>query len=427
MADHLIKNFDALAQTQLRRDALTILEAGLNSADTTAVTKNKVRLSNNVLSVGNNQYQLTDYKRIFVVAIGKVANAASSVLENILGNRLAGGISLSTTPGNFKVVTSLTGTHPMPSEQNIAATSEIINLVKQLNSDDLLIVVVSGGGSALLCQPLGVTVQELVSITKHLFRSGADIHEINTIRKHLSAVKGGRLVALANGAAIAGLIYSDIADNDISLVASGPTFPDSSTIADADAVIEKYDIRNTCHLPDLSVQETPKEPNIFSRVRNELIVSNKTAISDMKKTAADLGYQAKIFNDHLTGEARLVGVDLARAVAAGQALIAAGETTVTVTGQGTGGRNQELTLGALATLPDNTLVLSCASDGVDNSPPAGAIADDLVKQKAANLKLDPSTYLQNNDSLNFFQAVEAAIITGPTGINIADLMLAIRK
>jgi len=427
MDSHIIKNLDSLATTPLREDALGILEAGLQAIRTDDALHRVVKLGGSTLTVGDRSYDLTQYERVLVLGIGKAALDAAAALEDILNDHITDGVIIDTRTKGLKYMQSLVGTHPLPSEQNIEATKEALALLQNTSKDDLVIIIVSGGGSTLLCQPYGISVQELADVTQSLMKKGAPIEEVNTVRKHLSSVHGGQLAEMAAPATVIGLIFSDIPTNDISLVASGPTFLDTSTVADAKAVLSRYGIT----LEEKSVspfKETPKDPSLFSSVHNQIVVSNQLAAEAMLAAATSLKYNTRLYATDIQGEAREVGAMLANLPKENEVIIACGETTVTVTGNGQGGRNQELALSALLDIPESTLVISCASDGVDNNTPvAGAIADSEAKAQAQSLSLTPKDFLETNDSYSFFKKVGTTIDTGKTGTNVADLMIAIRR
>lgn len=423
---HLIRSFSTIASTPLRQDALEILEAGLRAIETKTAVRASVSLAKNVLRVGRLRYPLDRYRRVFVVGIGKAAFEAGAALEEILGDRITDGIVLDVKGGKLKRIKSVVGTHPLPSMPNTRATGEIVGLLKGLDSRDLLITVVSGGGSALLCWPFGLKCEEISIVTDLLMKRAATIEEINTVRKHLSEIQGGQFARLAHPATVVGLIFSDVPGNDISMVASGPTVLDTTTVRDAARILAKYNIMKTCRLPDCDLKETPKDARLFDHVRNVLVVSNTVAIEAMRAHAKGLGYRPRLYSAEIRGEARHVGELLASLPDPGDVIIGAGETTVTVRGNGSGGRNQEVALGALTAMPEDVLVLSCASDGIDNTPVAGAIADAKVRATARKLRMNPEAYLRANDAYHFFKRVRGHVETGITGANVSDLMLAIR-
>ena len=309
---------------------------------------------------------------------------------------------------------------------------------------------ISGGGSALLVSPSeGISLAEKQELTGLLLRSGADIHELNTVRKHISRVKGGRLAEIAYPAHIISLIISDVIGDSLDVIASGPTSPDHSTYADALGVLEKYGLINECPESILaylskgakgSFPETPKEGDvIFERVENTIIGNNRMAIECAKKKAEEMGFHAEIRSTALSGEARNVGKRLAReameirkARTTGRpvCLISGGETTVTVHGNGRGGRNMELALAFAIEIEgiDGIALLSSGTDGTDGpTDAAGAIVDGQTTQKARNLGLDPGTYLRHNDSYTFFGRIGELFITGPTETNVMDMQMVLIK
>ncbi len=424
---HIIQNYQELATTKQRRDALAILETGYKAVDTGEAVRRSVKLKGSVLTIQNRRYDLDKYKRVVLVGIGKAAYEASYALQKIMKSRLKEGIVLDVKcDGKLKNITCFDGTHPMPSEKNSRATAKIMDLVNSLDSHDLLLTIVSGGGSALLCQPYKMRRGELVMITRALMNAGATIEELNTVRKHLSVIQGGQLARMAHPATVASLVFSDVPGNGLTIVASGPTAMDDTTITDAAKVLTKYKIMKACPIPGCDLIETPKDPVFFKKVRNFLVVTNRVAVKAMQEEAQKRGYKARVYSVRLVGEAREVGKDLAKAVRAGEALIAAGETTVTVKGDGKGGRNQELALGALVNLPDNVLVSSVASDGIDYTPIAGGIADKKTLEIVEKKKLDPHEALKTNNAYPFWKKTGSAIKTGDTGINVSDLMLALK-
>ncbi len=426
MPAHIVKNLKTLATTPLRRDALAIMEAGIRAVSTEDAVRRAVRRSGATLRVDGKSFRLDRYRNVYFVGIGKAAAHAALALERVLGPYLTGGIALDVQQVKTRRIRSIAGSHPFPSLPNMQATGEIIGLLKHVDSRDLVIVVVSGGGSALLCWPHELKCDDLTAVTRALMAKGATIQELNTVLKHLSEIQGGQLARLAHPATVLGLIFSDVPGDDLTMVASGPTYLDATTAADARRVLAKYRALQTCRLPHCDVIETPKDPSLFRHVTNVLLVSNAVAVAAMRDEARRLGYAARVFSTTLTGEARDVGRLLADLPRPGEALIAAGETTVTLRGTGRGGRNQEAALGALAAVPDDGLLLACASDGIDNTPHAGAIADAKTRTHAVKLRLSPAAYLAGNNSYVFFKKTGDAVITGITGVNISDLFLSVR-
>lgn len=406
---------------------MAIIEAGFAAIDTHKVVSSKVKLTGKILKIGNNRYNLAKYKNVYVVGIGKASHDAAEQLEKILGSKIAGGVVLDVKAGKLKRVKCVKGSHPYPSQTNIKATGEIIRLLNKLDETDLVITIISGGGSALLCQPYKLQCGELVLITRALMKAGASIQELNTVRKHLSVIQGGQMARMAYPATVVGLIFSDVPGDDLSVVASGPTVVDKTTVADARAVLDKYHVLKAVQMSGVDLTKTPKDPLYFKNVKNHLLVCNSVAAKAMQEKSKELGYKARVLSTRLTGEAVKVGRRLATSAKAGEAVIAAGETTVVVTGNGQGGRNQELVLGALAKLPDDALIVSVASDGIDNTPVAGALVDETVQEAVAKHDVDPKQVLARNDSYTFFQKIGNQIKTGVTGANVSDLILVLRE
>lgn len=426
-----IQNFDALTTTPLRKDALQIAEAGLVAIDTKTAISEGVRIEGDTLFVRDQQFLLNDVAGIYVAAIGKCAMAASEELERVLGDRLTGGVAIDIRilPDLAKIK-AFKGTHPLPSAANIEATAALVAMLKDRTEKDLVIFIISGGGSTLLSMPQTVGFEDEAKIVKALFKAGATIEELNTIRKHLSLARGGYLAEYARKAKSVALIFSDVLGNDIEFISSGPTVKDDTTVADAEAVMAKYDVLAACGIKECHFIETPKDGDIWKNMTNMLFVSNETALEVMRKKAIELGYSARVCDTSLSGEASKVGVRVAKEIGeayAKTAMLYGGETTVTINGDGVGGRNQELAVAALAAIHDGELVVSFGSDGHDNTDAAGGIADAVTKAKAAELKLSAEDSLSRNDSYNFLKAAEAQIMTGDTGSNVSDLLIALKE
>ncbi|MCL4406166.1 MAG: DUF4147 domain-containing protein [Patescibacteria group bacterium] len=425
-----ISNFNDLAENDLRKAGLLIAEAGLNAIDTGEAVKRNVLLRDADLFFKNIRIPLADFKRIFVVAVGKCALAAAGALKNILGDRLSGGFAYDIKPGEIPGIEILVGDHPFPSEKNAENSEKIRNFLENLGEDDFVIFAVSGGGSALLSDPRDFSVEKEKEIIKKLFREGAGIREINTIRKHISAVRGGNLAKAAYPAKAVSLIFSDVPGDAIEFVASGPTVKDTTSIEDAEEVFRRYGIRLGCGLDEGGLMETPKDDRYFANVLNILIVSNGVALEAMAKKAEELGFEAEIMTDTMDGEAAESGRKISETLhgeAPKTALLYGGETVVVVKGDGQGGRNQELALSALRFIEEGELILALASDGKDNTESAGAICDIIVKSRAAEKGLNLEEYLDRNDSFGFFVKTGSQILTGPTGSNVADLVVAIKQ
>ncbi len=426
---HRIQNFEALATNDLRLDALSIAEAGYAAVDVGAALARTLRIEEDELYVRDRAYPLRG-RRVFFAGIGKCAFAAATAVEKLLGDRLTDGIALDVSPagsGDSGKIQRYTGTHPLPSETNEEATKRIVAMLSGCTTDDLVLMLVSGGGSTLLClHDAPTTCEDEGVLFGELTAHGATIQDINTVRKHLSRARGGGLAMVAYPAEIIGLIASDVPGDDIASISSGPTVPDSSTEEDARAVLARYGIETT-----VGLLETPKEQKYFERVTNTLFLTSNDGLNAMQDEAVRRGYAVEVADTHFTGEARTVGRSLAEKLhttAAGTVLLYAGESTVTLTGaHGEGGRNQELALAALAEVADGELVLSFASDGHDNTDHAGAVADATTHTHASALDLAADEYLNGHRSYDFFDATGDALITGYTGTNVSDFIIAMKK
>ena len=428
-----ISNHAALAVTTARTAALDIAEAGLDAIDTATAVRRSVRLSGEVLQVGDEVWPLRPSGRLLLVAVGKCATVAAAELVRLLGDRLDDGVVLDVDAAparDLGPLLSLRGSHPLPSGRNVAATRRIVDLLRGAREDDLVLCVVSGGGSTLLCLPSDGGSAEAESVTfQALTRTGATIQEINTVRKHTSLARGGFLAQHAYPARLVSLVFSDVPGAPADFVASGPTVRDPTTVEDAARVLRRYGVAAAARASQLALLETPKESRYFERARTIVLVSNETALQAMATRAGALGYAATIVTSTLVGEAREAGelvVRELRAAAPATALLYGGETTVTVTGGGRGGRNLEVALAAQRLVGDGEIVVTVASDGRDNGDFAGAVADSLARANARRLGLDLDAHLADNDSCGFFERTGDYLVTGSTGSNVADLIVALR-
>ncbi|MCL5004349.1 MAG: DUF4147 domain-containing protein [Patescibacteria group bacterium] len=451
----IISNFKKLAKNDLRKKALQIAEAGYEAIEIKRVVSRKVKVSREktkeeflIINTHNKKEKidLNNYKKIFLVGIGKGSALASVTLAKILGKKLNGGIALDIQKPKLKIenykLKILTGTHPLPSQQNVNATQKIIKLAKSLGKDDLLITLICGGGSSLMCGS-EKELKASQTVFKELTKAGANIMELNTVRKHLSEVKGGGLAKLAYPATVLSLVISDVCGNDLSFVSSGPTVFDKTTKKDAEKILKKYfnvrtsDVSRTSDVPKLIrvLTETPKDKKYFKKVKNILFVCNQDAVMAMLEKAIKLGFSAKIYSLALEGEAMNALLPIVKMVKQKQAIIAAGETTVNLKNRpkGKGGRNTEAVLGAVAQIQNsirqpadqilnNLVFISFTSDGRDNTEAAGAIADELTLRKAKKLKMSPIEFLKQNKSFAFFDKTGDLIYAKKRCFNVADLM-----
>lgn len=413
----IIKNYEDLASSPARRDALAIAEAGLRAIDTATVLRDSVVVHDNVLTITGRQFELDDYENIYIVGFGKAACTAAYTLEEVLKGKVKDGAVIGLTERVCQVVDTYAGTHPLPSQQNYTATKHIEEVARRAKENDLVLVVVSGGGSALLCSSMGECEQGKKLFGSFL-QSGGTIEELNIVRKHISSLKGGGLAKALYPATVASLIFSDVPGGDISSVASGPTCFDATTISDAQALIEKYD------LGEFFLTETPKDEKYFEKVHNLTIVSNVTALTAMQNMAQELGYQAELVSvtqyatpeetvDLLTTDRRL-----------GSVRLLGGETKLIIPDgcTGKGGRNDYLALAMLDVLEKNQVFVALASDGHDNTEAAGAIVDKETLEKAKTKKLDKEDFKHCLNSFPFFDEVGDHINTGLLESNVSDLM-----
>src|SRR3989344_753049 len=423
MNERLIKNFDQLATTENRKIALKIIEAGLNTINTKRIVFSSVFLSNNILSVQGQEFNLEKFKKIKIVGFGKSSLEAALALEEILGPRISEGVVIGLNKIVCKRVETFVGTHPKPSEANAKAGMKIYELLNQSTKDDLVIALISGGGSALLCYPPEECEQGQILYDAFL-RSGKTITEINTVRKHLSFFKGGGLAKIAYPATIVGLIFSDIPGNMFENVASGPTYKDKTTIADAEKIIAEN------NLGKFNLIETPKEDKYFENVYNFILVSNEIAIDKMAEKARDFNLEVKIASTELYDEVNESLKKIFSFKKINSLVLAAGEPSIIIeNSNGKGGRNLHMGLETIKMnlIDDDSLFISFASDGIDNTEVAGAIVDKHTIEKATKLGLDTDDYLKRFDSYSFFQKIGDMIITGPTGANVSDLMILLTK
>ncbi len=425
-----IKNFESLATNKLRKDALEIVEAGLEAIDTTKVIESNIKLVGNELKIAGESFNLKLFKKVYLVGVGKCALEASLEIEKILGEKLTDGVVVDVKcferPKRLKFCL---GSHPLPSDKNIDATKMIIEMLEKAEVDDLVIFVISGGGSVLLCQPENFTCNQESEITKFLFDAGATIQELNTVRKHISLARGGWLAKHAYPARGVALIFSDVPGNHLSFIASGPTVLDETTVDDAREVINKYKVWEKYPYVTKNLLETPKDPKYFDKISNLLIVSNQLALGAMSAKAQALGYSSLIKNNELIGDAKLLGQQILndfKSSKPNSVWLYGGESTVRVKGRGVGGRNQTLALSGLKNLVSNELLIALASDGRDNSDFAGAICDKITLRDAEKLNCDPKKYLEDDDSFGFFKKVGNYLDAGYLGSNVSDLILVIK-
>jgi glycerate-2-kinase len=415
-----ITNSEQLATTPLRRDALAVVEAAFTAIDTEGVIARQVSFDGRILTVAGRSFDLAGVRHVHVIGFGKASCDAAAALERILGDRIASGMVIGNAPRVCETITAVVGTHPLPSPENARFSEQMMGLTKDVSKDDLVIVVVSGGGSALLCWPEAECDQgrRLYEAARH---ADLTIHELNTVRKHISALKGGGLAKALWPARVIALVFSDVPGRQYDLVASGPTYPDSSTIADAQTVIDRHS------LGSYNLTDTPKEQKYFERVDNIVLVSNTEALEAMAAKATELGYIATVIADDLYEEPEKVIDRLVAKAVPRSVVVAGGEFRLLVPRHaGLGGRNLHAALTALTRIGAGDLFTAIASDGLDNTDAAGALADATTREHAAIAGLDAAAYLERFNDYELFRASGDIIMTGPTGANVSDLMLLIR-
>ncbi len=417
MTTKWIHNFEELATTENRKLALNIAEAGLDAINTEKIIRASVKLDGNILSVQSAQFDLSKFKRIKVIGFGKASCEAAHALEQVMGPKINEGVVIGLNAIKCDYIETFAGSHPKPSFVNIAAGRKIFEIGSGSTADDLVIVIVSGGGSSLLCWPESECDQEIKLYDKFIDR-GENIIELNTVRKHISHLKGGGLAKLLYPATVVGLIFSDVAGDHFEDVASGPTYKDSSTIADAEKIIQKY------NLGAFELVETTKDDMYFKNVTNFVLVSNHTALAAMKKQAEDSGFAVEIISSELFDETGIALRKMFEKKKPGTVVLAGGETLVVgdKTG-GSGGRCLFMGINALDLVGDDSVFIPLASDGIDNSPAAGVVVDRETAAQAKSLSLDKADYIRRFDSYEFFEKTGGVISTGPTNANVSDLMI----
>jgi hydroxypyruvate reductase len=439
---------------QMRSEAVDLFQAAIKRVDPYEVVREFVHLDGKRLIFGEENQSQTEldlggYQRIYLVGGGKATAPMARAMEGLLGDRIDAGI-INVKYGftdDLGFTEIREANHPLPDQNGVDGTKKILDLLAGAEEKDLIFSLISGGGSALLPQPAGeVTLVEKQTLTRDLLECGASIDEINAIRKHISASKGGQMARAAYPATTVNLMLSDVVGDKMDVIASGPFVPDMSTFNDAWEIIEKYGLRDipdsvTEHLKkglEHVIPETPKkgEP-IFDRVHNFIIGSNILALEAARAEAEKMGYTTLILSSMVEGETREVArvhaaiakeiLKSGRPVHPPACIISGGETTVTIRGKGLGGRNQEFSLAAaldLTELSPRVVILSGGTDGNDGpTPAAGAVVDPLTVHKGKNKGIDASAYLEDNDSYHFFQKVDEMLVTGPTNTNVMDVRL----
>jgi hydroxypyruvate reductase len=437
--------------SKMRRDVFTIFQDGLQAVEPSGAIQRYCKREKDLLILGDRTYDLNEYDNILVVGAGKATAAMAMAMEDLLKNNLSKGLICvkygHTAP--LKKIRTIEAGHPIPDANGQSASAEILDMIQKAGDNDLVIVILSGGGSALLPLPVqGISLKEKQDASDTLINCGATIHEINAIRKHISRIKGGRLARAAFPAQVATLILSDVVGDNLDVIASGPTVPDVSTFSQCWEVVERYGISEqlpaaiVAHLEmgqNKAVPETPKPAySDWNHVYNLIVGSNMDAIAAAGKKAQALGYNTLILSSRIEGETRTVAQvhgAIAREILANSqplstpaCLLSGGETTVTLKGDGLGGRNQEFALAAAIDIEgaDHIVVLSGGTDGTDGpTDAAGAIVDGTTVERGKEAGMEIRHHLQNNDAYPFFKKLNDLLMTGPTQTNVMDLHIAL--
>ncbi len=444
-----------------------IFQAAVDRVDPYRMVRESLTLEGNTLHVitadAAEEIDLSTFQRIIVIGAGKASAPMARALEEVLGDRIAGGVvSVKREHGvPLKRIELLEAGHPVPDATSLRAGARALELADGADGNTLFLNVISGGGSALLesleavqiaGERIELTLEELQQVTEQLLASGASIHEVNCIRKHLSRVKGGRMIEAMAPAHSVSLILSDVVGDDLHSIASGLTIADPTSFAMAKAIIERYGLTDSApqsvvRLLDLgrngTIAETPNPDNpIFGRTRNILVGSNYLALRAAEARAVQLGYEPIILTSQLTGEAREAALFITSIMkevrlhhlplAPPVCLLFGGETTVTLQGTGKGGRNTELSLAVLREMTATpglfagSSFLSAGTDGTDGpTDAAGAFATAELVQFALSRSLNTSDFLDRNDSYSFFDAINGLLKTGPTKTNVCDIQIAL--
>lgn len=439
--NQIVNNGQTTVLKKSRNDILDIFSAAIEAVDPYKSISS--HFENGKITFDSKKVDISDFDNVYLVGFGKASTGMAKAIYDSI--KIKDGAIITNKPykkllkENLKIFIA---SHPIPKQINIQATEEIIKVIKNCSKNDLLIVLISGGGSALLCKPR-VVLKDLQITTDLLLRCGADIKEINTVRKHISYVKGGQLIGFSK-CRIVTFIISDVIEDPIEFISSGPTSPDSTTYKDAKNVLVKYDIfdkvpSSVVEIIEKGIQgkidETLKDGNpVFKNIDNIIIANNKLACIAAEKKANELGYNTKFLSSALKGEARKNGLFLIEKMEyfyeneKKMMLISGGETTVKIKGNGKGGRNQEMILASIKELAEKNIIFSSfATDGIDGiCDAAGAIADFYTLNKAEEKDLNFKAFLKNNNSYEFFKKLGDLLITGPTGTNVMDLQILIK-
>ncbi len=451
-------------QLVLREIALEALEIAIEAVKPEKLVKKAVRIEGSYLYVSGDKYNLKDIGKIFIIGGGKATADMAFALEDILKEassidyegviNIPEGLDLD--PSRLSTKLKLNhASHPKPNEIGLKGTQEMVDLANKATKKDLIVCLISGGGSALMPLPkLGVSLEDLRGINTALLLSGANIQEFNCVRKHLSRFAGGNLaraISTSSGAVVVALIISDVVGDDLDVIASGPTVPDTKTFKDAVSVLKKYNLYESAPISIKKIMieglknkalENPKPKDVcFKNVHNYLIGSVKSAVKEVSNFLEGKGFETRYFSDRMEGEAQDFGETLPSTIRkmieqksikneiSKNALLATGELTVKVKGKGIGGRNQEMLLSFVNSfkgegINNDFLILSVNLDGIEgNSEAMGAFVDNFILNRTISQKIDINEFLEENNSNEYFKRLKGEIVTGRTGCNVNDLLM----
>lgn len=438
-----------LSLSKLRQDAITIFQAGIDAVNAEAAVLNTCRVNANYLQIQEKSFDLSSVDHVYIIGAGKASADMAVAIEALLEGRITAG-AVNVKYGHTRALKHIQlneAAHPIPDQNGLQGARQVLKIADMATGSDMVICLLSGGGSALLPLPAGrLTLSDKQDTIQVLLDCGATINEINAIRKHMSAIKGGRLARHAWPATLITLILSDVVGDPLDVIASGPTVADGSSFSDCMRIIETYQLQNRIPQSVLThikegrsghEEESPKKgAAVFDRTFNFIIGNSISALTQAQKAAEALGYNALILSSMIQGETKEVAklhTAVAREirktgnpVAPPACVLSGGETTVKISGKGLGGRNQEFALAAAIdiTAEPGMLVLSGGTDGTDGpTDAAGAVVDGTTAEKAEAAGIFPRAYLQNNDSYNFFKQTGDLLKTGPTGTNVMDLRI----
>lgn len=437
-----IRNREELATTPARNLALDCVEAGIEAAHPREVVRASVSLAGDVLTVGDATYDLSAYEEILLVGGGKATGTVATVLADVLGDRLTGGAIVTTESVSIPGVESFQGGHPVPNEEGVAGARRVLELADGAGEETLLLAVITGGGSALMTAPAeGIGLADVQAVTDAMLEAGMEIHDINAVRKHVSAIKGGNLARRAAPATVTTLVFSDVVGNNLSVIASGPTVPDDSTYADALDALDRHAVEAPPAVRDRleagaagDVPETPDAADAtFAGVDTHVLADGMTAIRATREVAAEAGYRTLVLSSRLRGEATeaaKIHAGIAEEchatgtpVEPPAVLLSGGELTVTVRGEGSGGPSTEFALASALEIEEaGTTVAAVDTDGIDgHSDAAGGLVDADTVADAGEAR----GALANSDAATYLREHGGALVTGPTGTNVNDLRVVV--